>query len=116
MLASDIAHDAKSLDAVRFRFTRVAEDDIKPGADTGLLRLSRGFIHVRDSLMLLVHEREHLLGGGLGAETHIVKAALAELTNILIAHAADEIGRGLNRPAKFCLLFQQTASDGNGAF
>ena len=60
-LPRNIAHGLKGDGAVGFGLTGIAEDQIERDADAGEIRLARGFVHLVDALVALVHQLQHRL-------------------------------------------------------
>ena len=96
-------------------FARIAEYEIESRPDACLTALARGLIHVWDALVAFVHSYQHLFRGGFRAEADVPHAASPEKPDLLVRHAAEEIGRGLKGPAKTSAGREKSPRDLHGA-
>ena len=79
-------------------FAWKAKDQIEGDANTGARALRRCLVHIRDTLVRLIHVVEHIRRGRLGAEADVANAALAEQSDLTVGHLAQEVGGSLEGP------------------
>ena len=94
----NIAHDAKRLLALCLGFAGIAQNDVEDDMNSRQVRFAGGLHHLFHVLKALVHQPEHFLGGGLGAESDVVHATFGKQAHIVVAHQRQKICGGLEVP------------------
>ena len=97
---ADLAHHPQRFAAMPVLFPREAEDQIHGHPNARASALAGGFVHVRDMLVILVHLPQDFRRGRLRAEADVTDAARAERFHLFVGHAAEQVGRSLERPVK----------------